>query len=126
MRRLARTPERMPELLSPEQLVLQRAPMVDPAALFKGVTLRASESAAVREAVAREGMKNPGSLFGEQQLAEPGQDLASPQALDLLPGLPRPPIVLAPLPAPPAERVDTPPEHPSPRTDSRREGPTVL
>lgn len=116
----------MPELLSPEQLVLQRAPMVDPAALFKGVTLRAAESASVREAVAREGMKNPASLFGDQQLAEPGQPLASPQALDLLPGLPRPPIVLAPLPPPTEEAVDTPPESRPLRADSGREGPTVL
>lgn len=119
MRRLSRTPERMPELMSPEQLQQQRAPMVDPAALFKGVVLRAAESAA-----GRDGMKNPASLFGDQQIAEPGQSLASPQSLDLLPGLPRPPIVLEPLPP---EPVAPQTERTAPYVaDSGREGPTVL
>ncbi|HEY9842626.1 MAG TPA: hypothetical protein V6D23_19335 [Candidatus Obscuribacterales bacterium] len=99
MRRLSRRPSNAPELMTPEQLCSQRAPMLDPAELFKGVTVRPAE-AQTREQVAQEGMKTPESLFGEQRLALPGAALTSPQELDLLPGQPLPEIWLEPLPEP--------------------------
>lgn len=99
MRRLAKRPQNAPELLPPEALAKQRAPMVDPKQLFQGVTLRASQEAQTRQQIAREGFKSPEALFGEQRLAEPGQQLTSPQALDMLPGQPLPEIQLAPLPS---------------------------
>jgi hypothetical protein len=99
MRRLAKRPQNAPELLPPEALAKQRAPMVDPKQLFQGVTIRASQEAQTRQQIAREGFKSPEALFGEQRLAEPGQGLASPQALDMLPGQPPADIQLAPLPS---------------------------
>ncbi|MBF2053032.1 MAG: hypothetical protein IGS03_06150 [Candidatus Sericytochromatia bacterium] len=99
MRRLAKRPQNAPELLPPEALAAQRVPMVDPRQLFQGVTIRASQDAQTRQQIAREGFKSPEALFGEQRLATPGQNLASPQALDMLPGQPQPEIQLAPLPS---------------------------
>lgn len=100
MRRLARRPSNAPELMPPERLIAQRAPMVDPAQLFQSVTVRPDPDAETRAQVAREGFKNPAALFGEQSLAKPGQPLPSPQQLDLLPGLPLPQTLLQPLPEP--------------------------
>lgn len=100
LRRLARRPSNSPELMSPERLRDQRAPISDPAQLFQGVTVRPSQESLTREQVAREGMKTPDSLFGSAKLAETGLPLASPQELDLLPGQPLPEIWLQPLPEP--------------------------
>lgn len=100
LRRLARRPSNAPELMSPERLRDQRAPISDPAQLFQGVTVRPSQESQTREQVAREGMKTPDSLFGSAKIAETGAPLASPQELDLLPGQPLPEIWLQPLPEP--------------------------
>lgn len=99
MRRLAKRPQNAPELLPPEALAKQRAPMVDPTQLFQGVTLRASQETQTRQKIAQEGFKSPEVLFGEQRLADRGQILSSPQSLDILPGQPMPPIQLVPLPS---------------------------
>ena len=98
MRRLERRQTNAPEWITPEQLVSQRAPFVDPDRLFAKVTVRPDQTQATREQVATEGMKTPNHLFGEQAMALPGLLLNSPQQLDLLPGLPLPEIILKPLP----------------------------
>lgn len=84
--------------MSPEELLNQRAPMLDPEELFRGVSIRASSDQKTRDQIAQEGMKTPDKLFGERQLAKPGQALASPQELDMLPGQALPDIILEPLP----------------------------
>lgn len=103
LRRLGRRPSNAPELMSPERLREQRAPMVDPSQLFQGVTIRPSQELTTRQQVASEGMKTPGSLFGGARLADSGVELSSPQQLDLLPGQPPPEIWLKPLPEPLSE-----------------------
>lgn len=104
MRRLKR-PSNAPELMSPEQLQAQRAPMTDPGQLFHKVTIRPSQESQTRSQVAREGMKTPEQLFGEQRIAQPGAALSSPQELDLLPGQVLPEIQLKPLPEAPAPQA---------------------
>lgn len=100
MRRLARRSSNAPELMSPESLRAQRAPIVEPGHLFKGVTIRPSLEERTREQVAQQGMKTPENLFGDQRMALPGAPLVSPQELDLLPGQPLPEMILQPLPEP--------------------------
>ncbi len=104
LRRLGRRPSNAPELMSPERLREQRAPMVDPSQLFQGVTIRPSQELTTRQQVASEGMKTPASLFGGARLADSGVELSSPQQLDLLPGQPQPDIWLQPLPEPLPEK----------------------
>lgn len=104
LRRLGRRPSNAPELMSPERLREQRAPMVDPSQLFQGVTIRPSQELTTRQQVASEGMKTPASLFGGARLADSGVELSSPQQLDLLPGQPPPDIWLQPLPEPLPEK----------------------
>jgi len=86
--------------MSPEDLLSQPAPMLDPEELFRGVSVRPSLEQQTRDQIAQEGMKTPDNLFGGRQLAKPGQQLASPQELDFLPGQVLPEIILDPLPEP--------------------------
>lgn len=111
MRRLARRSSNAPELMSPESLRAQRAPIVEPGNLFKGVTIRPSLEERTREQVAQQGMKTPENLFGDQRMALPGAPLVSPQELDLLPGQPLPEIMLRPLPEPEQQVENVPASH---------------
>lgn len=100
LKRLSQKPRESnaPELMSPEELLQQRAPMLDPEVLFRGVSVRPSLDAQTRQQIAEEGMKTPDMLFGDRKMALPGHHLASPQELDILPGQALPEIILQPLP----------------------------
>lgn len=92
LRRLTPREQNAPELMPPEMLQKQTAPIVDPEALFRGVAIRPGQPLPTPDQ-----MKTPAHLFGEQQIAEPGHVLKSPHELDLLPGQPLPEIHLEPL-----------------------------
>lgn len=100
MKRLPPRRRNAPELISPDELLQTKAPLIEPADLFKSVTARPSYVEETRQEVIQQGMRQPGELFGPLQIATPGQSLRSPQALDLLPGLPLKNLLLEPLPKP--------------------------
>lgn len=108
MKRLPPRRRNAPDLMSPEELKQSKAPLVEPAALFKSVTARPSNNDQTRQEVSQQGMRQPGQLFGPLQMAAPGLSLSSPQELDLLPGLPLSNLVFEPLPAPEAIFKDLP------------------
>lgn len=102
------------ELLSPEQLrAAGQVSMVDPSALFQGVTILPNPPA--------ENIKTPDQLFGKQAFAKPGQTLKG--LAEMLPARRQPTSPLPPQRAQQTDRLRELPQEPpkDPRPEPRPE-----